>query len=505
MGATVLLSYVLVAGFFGACGLTAGFWLSRQRKNVSCRPAEENDTAKEALKRIQRIAETMAGNLQSHQSAISDVDGKLQSIDVEQDGVDAVVAIVAEIVEHNATIQNQLAEAQFRVDELAREIESQHQEARTDALTGCANRRAFDETVDALHQDYTCSQLPYALIMFDIDHFKQVNDQHGHAAGDEVLRMVGRVLRNHVRGADTVARYGGEEFAVLMPGVSVQQACFLAESLRTIVAAQLVSYAEGALKVTASLGVAAARGQENAGQLKERADAALYAAKNNGRNCVYWHDGNQCLPIDGLQLVESEEREEREEDTVMLPSIELAGDNSDLPITVSGESLDPKNFDREILYNLPTKTELCQDVRRRIAEWQRGGPIIAVTLVELVNRDRIEGRHGAQAVTAILGAVANIIRQTIRDMDSLARYTPTTLAILMPGVRQQDAVFIAERIRKTVQETEVRLFGERLPLDIHLASVEVVDGDDMQRMLSRAGERLAESLAGISATRGNTA
>ncbi len=502
MGATVLLSYVLVAVFFGACGLTAGFWLSRQKKNVPCRSTEENDTAKEALKRIQRIAETMAGNLQSHQSAISDVDGKLQSIDVEHDGVDAVVAIVAELVEHNATIQSQLAEAQFRVDELAREIESQHQEARTDALTGCANRRAFDETLDALHQDYLSGQFPYALIMFDIDHFKQVNDQHGHAAGDEVLRMVGRVLRNHVRGADTVARYGGEEFAVLMPGVSVQQACFLAESLRTIVAAQLVSHADGALKVTASLGVAAALGQENSGQLKERADAALYAAKNSGRNCVYWHDGSQCLPIDGLQLVESETSEE---DTSGLPTIELSGENSDLPITVSSESLDPQDFDREILYNLPTKTELCQDVRRRIAEWQRGGPTIAVTLVELVNRDKIEGRYGAQAVTAVLGAVANAIRQTIRDMDSLARYTPTTLAILMPGVRQQDAVFVAERIRKTVQKTEVRLFGERMPLDIHLASVEVVDGDDMQKLLSRASEGLAESRAGISATRGSTA
>ncbi len=502
MGITVLLSYVLIALFFGACGLTLGYWIFRPSQASTTEGDPDRDAAKEALRRIQRIAETMAGNLQNHQSAVSDADGKLRKIDVERDGVDAVVAIVEELVEHNARIQEQLAEAQVKVDTLAREIACQHQEARTDALTGCANRRAFDETSQFLHEDMARGGAPYALIMLDVDHFKKVNDTYGHAVGDEVLRTIGRVLRNHVRGTDTVARYGGEEFAVLVPDVSITQACFMAESLRMAIAAQLIAYEGGALKVTASFGVALSDPEEMADGLKERSDAALYAAKKSGRNCVYWHDGNSCLPIDGMQLGEATpstgQNDGAESDP---PSVRLS-DADDMPITVAGTSLDPDQFDRELLYNLPTKTELCQNVRRRISEWQRGGPTICVTLIELANREKIEGRYGAPAVRALLGAAANVVRQTIRDMDSLARYTPTSLAILMPNTRQKDAAFIMERIRKALQETEVRLQGERLPLEVHIAAAEVTDGDDMQKLLSRASERLAESRQGVIATRG---
>ena len=502
MGMTVLLSYVLVALFFGACGLTLGYWIFRPSQASTTEGAPDRDAAKEALRRIQHIAETMAGNLQSHQSAVSDADGKLREIDVERDGVDAVVVIVEELVEHNARIQEQLAEAQVKVDTLAREIACHQQEARTDALTGCANRRAFDETSQFLHDNMSQGGTPYALIMLDVDHFKKVNDTYGHAVGDEVLRTIGRVLRNHVRGTDTVARYGGEEFAVLIPDVSITQACFMAESLRMAIAAQLIAYEGGALKVTASVGVALAGPEETADGLKERSDAALYAAKKSGRNCVYWHDGTSCLPIDGMQLGEAtpsgEQNEDAETDT---PSVRLS-DGDDMPITVAGTSLDPDHFDRDLLYNLPTKTELCQNVRRRISEWQRGGPTICVTLIELANREKIEGRYGAPAVRALLGAAANVVRQTIRDMDSLARYTPTSLAILMPNTRHKDAAFIMERIRKALQETEVRLQGERLPLEVYLAAAEVTDGDDMQKLLSRASDRLAESRQGLAVSRG---
>ncbi len=503
MGVTVLLSYVLVALFFGACGLTLGYWFGRPSQTSTSNSDPERDAAKEALRKIQRIAETMAGNLQTHQSAVSDADGKLRQIDVERDGVDAVVAVVEELVEHNARIQEQLAEAQVKVDTLAQEIVSQHQEARTDALTGCANRRAFDETSQFLHDDMSQGGAPYALIMLDVDHFKKVNDTYGHAVGDEVLRTIGRVLRNHVRGADTVARYGGEEFAVLIPDVSITQACFMAESLRMAIAAQLIAYEGGALKVTASFGVAVAAPGETADGLKERSDSALYAAKKSGRNCVYWHNGESCLPIDGLQLGEGKPSPEPAPfDEPGRPSVQLSDDGDDLPITVAGTSLDPDQFDRELLYNLPTKTELCQNVRRRISEWQRGGPTICVTLIELANREKIEGRYGAPAVRALLGAAANVVRQTIRDMDSLARYTPTSLAILMPNARQKDAAFIMERIRKALQETEVRLQGERLPLEVHIAAAEVTDGDDMQKLLSRASDRLAESRQGLAVSRG---
>ncbi len=507
MSVTFLLSYLLIAVFFGACGATAGILIGRRFGSKAVSSAEESaDSAKEALRRIQRIAESMASDLHSHQSVVSAADSKLKGIDLEEDGIEALVDIVADLMENNARIQHQLSEAETKLDQLAREMISHQEEARTDALTGCANRRAFDEELAELHLAYHDRGVPFTLVMLDIDHFKRVNDEHGHGVGDEVLRMMGRVLRNHVRGADIVSRYGGEEFAILMPGVTVRQACFAAESLRTVVASQVVSFPNGALKVTASFGVAATLEGDSAEDVKRRSDDALYSAKNAGRNCVYWHDGDATHSIEdeaafGLQGAPTETDRGDE----LLPTIVLSDDPQALPMTVASESLDPQKFDREIIHNLPTKTELCQDVRRRIAEWQRGGTIIAVTLIELANREKIEKQHGMQAVAALLGAIANVVQQTVRDMDQLARYTPTSLAILMPKARERDAIFICERIRKALQETHVRLYGERLPLEVHFASVEVSDGDDMQGLLSRATQRLADARRGLVATSGNTA
>jgi diguanylate cyclase (GGDEF)-like protein len=184
-------------------------------------------------------------------------------------------------------MREQQAELAARVAERTAELERANAElgrlAHVDSLTGVANRRLFDETLPAEIAHAARHGSALSLVLADIDHFKQVNDMHGHAAGDEVIQAVGRTLRDCARGRDLVARYGGEEFAVLLPQTDLAHAMLFAERVRTTLAqAQLPR----GVRVTASLGVAQLRPGCDAAELLAASDAALYRAKNAGRDRV---------------------------------------------------------------------------------------------------------------------------------------------------------------------------------------------------------------------------
>ena len=154
-----------------------------------------------------------------------------------------------------------------------------------DALTGVYNRRYLAERVLGEVEASRRFGEPLSLLLMDIDHFKRVNDTHGHGAGDEVLRVVSRTIGDSLRRSDTLARYGGEEFVVLARGTSLPGATRLAERLRAKVA-DTTCIVERALRVTISIGVAELTAVDTDKALLERADAALYDAKDSGRNRV---------------------------------------------------------------------------------------------------------------------------------------------------------------------------------------------------------------------------
>ncbi len=198
-------------------------------------------------------------------------------------GVLASFDDVTEIEQRNTALQQMLGRLAESRDKIRQQNKELHQLATRDPLTQCLNRRAYFEVFENHFATAARYDNAIACILADIDHFKSINDQHGHAVGDDVLKAVASALSEQLRESDSLCRYGGEEFCVLLPRQDIGQGMVVAEHLRAAVERLEV----GGLSVTASFGVSSnVLGAADPQQLIQQADEALYAAKRNGRNQV---------------------------------------------------------------------------------------------------------------------------------------------------------------------------------------------------------------------------
>lgn len=157
----------------------------------------------------------------------------------------------------------------------------------TDRLTGLLNRGTWENLVDAEYERFRRYGQATSLVMFDIDHFKPVNDTYGHLAGDEVIRHTAEVTRNNIRQSDSAGRYGGEEFGIILPETDAESARVICERIREAIENSTVSTTAGDIRYTVSMGVAQlTETPENYMQWMQKADEALYKAKESGRNKV---------------------------------------------------------------------------------------------------------------------------------------------------------------------------------------------------------------------------
>ncbi|UHC15367.1 sensor domain-containing diguanylate cyclase [Methylobacterium currus] len=203
----------------------------------------------------------------------------------------ALSAALRSLLRRIGTAERELNDATIRSTRVAafyrRQIEDLRHVAGTDVLTGLLNRRGFAAPAEAAFAQARGGRCGVAVLVVDIDHFKRVNDQHGHDAGDAVIRHVGALLAEIVRSSDTVARFGGEEFVVLLVGLGGSEAALIAERLCVAARGAEIAHGGGVIAVTVSIGVAtvAARDPDIQAAIA-RADAALYEAKARGRDRI---------------------------------------------------------------------------------------------------------------------------------------------------------------------------------------------------------------------------
>ena len=190
-------------------------------------------------------------------------------------------------------VDRQTAQLLEEKAELERAQEQLVQLARRDSLTGLLNRSAIFEVLALMRQKALLDSEPLAVVMADLDHFKTINDEHGHAIGDAVLRECAERFRETLRPGDAIGRYGGEELLILIPGLQPSHAAVRMESIRAAIASQTVLHGDRRVAVTCSFGVAWLSGQHSTLEaVLNAADAALYVAKQNGRNCVEFTPGS---------------------------------------------------------------------------------------------------------------------------------------------------------------------------------------------------------------------
>lgn len=188
------------------------------------------------------------------------------------------------------TIQRDFESKSEEMDTLRKELDQVRMQASTDPLTGLANRTVFSEALETAIEDATNNEKGgLCLVMLDIDHFKKVNDTHGHMVGDKVIRFVSETLKKNIKGQDTAGRYGGEEFTLLLPETQIAGAVALSENIRNTIADTSLVHSKSKApigQITISAGVACLHPNDDPADLIERADNALYHAKNHGRNRV---------------------------------------------------------------------------------------------------------------------------------------------------------------------------------------------------------------------------
>jgi diguanylate cyclase (GGDEF)-like protein len=256
--------YKVLAGGLGAALLAAAVaWLVARRLSQD-------------LKRLSRAASGIHGRGAAADIPLLDSSREVRGLAL------ALRGSIAQLQASNEAMEHQVRERTQQLRQANAELEHQ---VRSDPLTGLFNRRGFESRLGFAMALARRSGRPLSVLVIDIDHFKRINDRHGHDMGDQVLRTLARVFHQRLRESDVLARMGGEEFLALLPDTAADAAMDIAEQLRALLASTPMTHGE---PVTASIGVATLRGTtDSATAMLRRGDQALYAAKAAGRNQVH--------------------------------------------------------------------------------------------------------------------------------------------------------------------------------------------------------------------------
>lgn len=486
----------LIAALLAMASFAMGWFLRSRiyrvgqanRADQGKQPAALQDPSKdsqEVMAHLQELAIRMAADVDAHSSRVQEISEELN--DSEGQKIEDVVGVVAKIIDANTRMQQKLDSAEEKLHQQAQEIETQTAQARTDALTMLANRRVFDEEIMSCFTAFRQSQRSVSIMMIDVDHFKRFNDTHGHQAGDQVLRGVARTLRRSVEQPAIVARYGGEEFAIVFPGMTATNAQSLAEQARAAIAKASFEFEGKTLKVTVSTGLAELRPGEDAKGLVSRADEALYASKQAGRNCGHWHDGSTSHPL------AQPEKKASEQDS----SAATTAPTKPQPATTRLEAMPSGNNDSsdhddteslselQDLMGLSDRMSFLEDVNRRFAAWKRGGETLSIIMIQIDHFQRIKNHQGSDAGDLVLKTLTMFLKGVMREMDHVSRFDDDTFALLLPTANLTQAMTVAERLRQAILRFELPRGGNRRRFTVSIGVTEVVQGDDSQMLMER--------------------
>lgn len=270
-----------------ALGYIVSRWKRAEVNRVAARSQQDLHRARMVAGELERISRVVRRNLARHHASLTRFKRRIGELDADQQKVawnDLCREWEELLLEPTSRLAAQIGQG---YDEIRQQISrlTLLTEARTDPLTRVSNRRGLDESLEEQFALMARYQVRFSVALFDVDHFKRVNDERGHLDGDRMLQNLAELILQQARETDVVGRFGGEEFVVIMPQTGLDGACVFSERLRARVAQEL--------PITISGGVAEAANGDDPQAIMARADRALYAAKSAGRNTVFYDDGQR--------------------------------------------------------------------------------------------------------------------------------------------------------------------------------------------------------------------
>jgi diguanylate cyclase len=423
------------AAFFTGVAATLAFRKLRSFAAPAALPSiEETDEQSTAAKvsttevsvcELRDVAQNLACDLNAHRLLVEGVSVRLgQSLAAETKDEKLILNATVELLDANFELQSRLAVAEKKIATQEQELVSRQTEAETDPLTRLPNRRAFDAALQKAVAELNTNHRPFSVVMLDVDYFKQFNDAHGHVAGDEVLRTLGKRLPQLVKSTDSAGRYGGEEFAVILHGARLLEAQDAANRIRAAIECLTVDIGGSTLSVTASLGVAEAVPGEDGRKVLSRADECVYASKRAGRNCTHWHNGATCVLAAERKHLSSVRR------------LFGGGRQSTAPVDrLNLPDQSPVIPDRAVLVSL---------LQRRVAESARSNDPLTVIQFAI----QMEGRATSttQDANELEATIAEALARSLRDMDYIGRWGEGQLTIILPHCTEPAAKIVAQRL-----------------------------------------------------------
>lgn len=382
---------------------------------------------------------------------------------------------VTELEKRNETLKQTLTnlkQTKFDVDMKNKEL---HYLATRDSLTSILNRRSFNELYAREFEQAVEQQTDLVCIMVDIDHFKRINDNYGHSVGDKVIKFVADVLGKQIRRDDILGRYGGEEFSVVLSNSSIENALAVAERMRKEITTGDPSMFTSALRITASFGLCSILDEsESKDELLNKADKALYLAKESGRNKVMvWEES---LPDSSANVVDinSQRANDSDLDLIDTPAASASGvEGTDTAARIQQlekiAAEKAKQLDEYVAYDpltqLPERSLFVDRVEQALLRAQRDGSVLAVLSLGLQNLKRVNDTLGYESARELLAETASRLQEALRESDAISLFSggdsATTISklnesefgILLPAVKDSESIaWIVKRLFDVLHE-----------------------------------------------------
>lgn len=365
---------------------------------------------------------------------------------------------ITELEERNTKLQTMVEQLEETHEQVKQQNKELHYLATRDPMTGCLNRRAFYELFDETFNVSKEQNLTLSCFMADLDHFKSVNDNYGHAVGDEVIKMLAEVLHANTRKIDLVGRYGGEEFCVVLPGLSAQEAFSVAERIRLRVKDESTKRFSGGPRVTASIGIASlSNAISSPSDLNNLADEALYIAKEMGRNrvMIWTPDSKSSLSKTAEETEKTVNTETQEQKNV--ESLQNRIDQLETIASQFSEELE-YNKSYDALTGLPNQILFYDRVSQAIERGYRHDQLAAVLIFDIAMFSQINSTFGRETGDKLLKVIANLLESIFRKSDNVSRLTVSRMAgdefaVLLTDLNEKDqATWVVKRLLDEIKQ-----------------------------------------------------